>query len=182
LEIMRMRIRALALPLAAGLFTALAVGAPASADTTGTTPVTFEVTGGALNITVPTGTVNLGSVPASTSAQTVSAQLGDVTVTDDRDGTTGWTVTASATDFTGPQNISVSAPGSSSYVPGPIATTGTVNAAGSTLSPLYPPGPVVTATGVSGVNTATWNPTISVTVPAGALVGTYSSTVTHDVD
>jgi hypothetical protein len=182
LEIMRMRIRTLALPLAVGLVTALAVGAPASADTTGTTPVTFEVTGGALNITVPTGTVDLGSVPASGSAQTVSAQLGNVTVTDDRDGTAGWTVTASATDFTGPQTVSVSAPGSSSYVPGPIATSGNVIATGSTLSPLYPPGPVVVGTEVSGINTATWNPTITVTVPAGTLVGTYSSTVTHDVD
>lgn len=177
-----MRISTLAVPLAVGLVTALAVGAPASADTTGTTPVTFEVTGGALNITVPTDTVDLGSVPASTSAQTVSAQLGNVTVTDDRDGTTGWAVTAHAVDFTGPQNISVSAPGSGSYVPGPIATTGTVTATGSTLSPLYPPGPVVTGAGVSGVNTATWNPTVNVTVPAGALVGTYSSTITHDVD
>lgn len=176
-----MRTHSFSLPLAAGILAALAVADPAAAATTGTTPVTFEVTGGALSITVPAGPVDLGSVTASSSAQTVSASLGNVTVTDGRGGTTGWTVTASAVDFTGPQNISVSAPGSSSYTPGPITTTGTVQATGSVLSPLYPPGTVVTGTGVSGINTATWNPTISVTVPGGALIGTYSSTITHDV-
>jgi hypothetical protein len=176
-----MRISSLSAALAAGTLAALAVPGPASAQTTGNTPVTIEVTGGALNINVPTGPVNLGSVTSGANPQTVSAQLGDVTVTDDRDGATGWTVTANGVDFTGPQSISVSAAGSSSYVPGPIGTTGTVTATGSTLTPLYPPGPVVTATGVSGLNTATWDPTISVTVPGGALTGTYTSTITHDV-
>jgi len=40
---------------------------------------------------------------------------------------------------------------------------------------------VVTASGVSGNNTATWNPTISVDVPGTALSGTYTSTITHNV-
>jgi hypothetical protein len=173
---------AVAVPLAAAAAFTLSTALPAVAASTGDTPVTFEVTSGALNISVPTNTVDLGSVQASTSVQPVSAQLGNVTVTDDRDGTTGWTVNAHADDFTGPQNISVSAPGSSSYSPGNFTTTGTVNVTGSVLTPLYPPGPVATATGVSGINTATWNPTITVNVPAGALVGTYSSTVTHDVN
>jgi hypothetical protein len=180
-----MRLRttlAVAVPLAAAATIALSTALPAVAATEGVTPVTFEVTSGALNITVPANTVDLGSVQAGDSAQAVTAQLGNVTVTDDRDGTTGWTVTAHANDFTGPQNISVSAPGSSSYTPGNITTTGTVTANGTELAPLYPPGPVVTATNVSGINTATWNPTITVNVPGNTLVGTYSSTVTHDVN
>lgn len=173
---------AVAAPLAAAAAFTLSTALPATAATTGDTPVTFEVTSGALNISVPTNTVDLGSVMAGNGVQPVSAHLGNVTVTDDRDGTAGWTVNAHATDFTGPQNISVSAPGSSDYSPGTISTTGTVIASGSILTPLYPPGPVVTASGVSGINTATWNPTITVNVPADALVGTYSSTVTHDVN
>ncbi|MFE4332775.1 hypothetical protein ACFRQM_26155 [Streptomyces sp. NPDC056831] len=167
--------------LAVGLATALAYPLPASADQSGTTPVTLSVTTGTIDITVPTGPVSLGTVAASSSPQTVSAQLGNVTVTDNRGGTTGWVVTANGVDFTGPQNISVSAPGSSSYNTPSATVTGTATVNASNLNPLYPPGPVQTATSVSGINTAVWNPTISVTVPADALAGTYSSTITHSV-
>lgn len=59
--------------------------------------------------------------------------------------------------------------------------TGSATVTASNLIPLYPPGPVQTATNVSGINTATWNPSISVTIPANALAGTYSSTITHSV-
>ncbi|HEV2637069.1 MAG TPA: hypothetical protein VGX23_18080 [Actinocrinis sp.] len=179
-----MRMRTLALPLAAGLATVVvAAGAPAQAATTGSTPVTFEVTGGALSITVPVGPVDLGSVPVSVTPQDVSAQLGNVTVTDARGGTAGWTVTAGGVDFIGPSStVSVSAPGSSSYNPGPINTTGNVVATGTILTPIYPPGTVVQGNLVSGVNTATWNPTITVTVPGNTLVGQYTSTITHSVN
>lgn len=100
---------------------------------------------------------------------------------DNRGGTTGWVVTANGTDFTGPQSISVSAPGSSSYNTPSATVTGNAIVTASNLSPLYPPGPVQTATSVSGINSAVWNLTISVTVPADALAGTYSSTITHSV-
>ncbi|WP_331740185.1 WxL domain-containing protein (plasmid) [Streptomyces sp. NBC_01005] len=167
--------------LVTGLVAALAYPLPASADQSGTTPVTLAVTTGTIDITVPTGPVSLGTVAASSSPQTVSAQLGNVTVTDNRGGTTGWVVTANGVDFTGPQSISVSAPGSSSYSTPAATVTGTATVNASNLNPLYPPGPVQTATGVSGINTAVWNPTISVTIPADALAGTYSSTITHSV-
>ena len=98
-----------------------------------------------------------------------------------RGGTAGWTATASAVDFTGPQNISVSAPGSSSYTTPAASVSGTATVTASDLNPLYPPGPVQVATGVNGINSATWNPTIHLTVPGNALAGTYSSTITHSV-
>ena len=41
--------------------------------------------------------------------------------------------------------------------------------------------PVVTATGITGDNSATWNPTINVAVPGGMAAGTYSATITHSV-
>lgn len=168
-------------PLIACVAGVLAFAGPASADTSGGTPVTFEVGGDTLDITVPTAPVDLGSVIASTSSQMVSAQLGTVTVTDGRGGTAGWTVTASAVDFTGPQNISISAAGSSTYHASPATVTGTAAVAGSDLSPLFPAGPVQAATGVVGVNTASWDPTITVRVPANALAGRYSSTITESV-
>lgn len=179
-----MRMRTLALPLVAGLATVVvAAGAPAQAATTGSTPVTFEVTGGALSITVPVNTVDLGSVTVSPNPQNVSAQLGNVTVTDARGGTAGWVVTAGGVDFIGPSStVSVSAPGSSSYAPGQINTTGNVVATGTVLAPIFPAGPVVQGNLVSGINTATWSPTITITVPANTLVGQYTSTITHSVN
>jgi hypothetical protein len=39
----------------------------------------------------------------------------------------------------------------------------------------------VTATGITGDNTATWNPTIFVTLPDGMIAGVYSATITHSV-
>ncbi|WP_405881681.1 WxL domain-containing protein [Streptomyces sp. NBC_01384] len=174
-----MRKRIVISPLIAGAaVAALASPLPASAADT---PVTVQVTAGTLDISVPAGPVNLGTVAVSGSAQTVSSPLGNVTVTDDRGAITGWHVTAGATDFTGPQNISVSAAGSSSYDTPSVSTSGTVNVASTNLTQLYPPSTVETATGVSGINSATWNPTISLTIPANALAGTYSSTVTHSV-
>jgi len=167
-------------PLLAAAAGAFAFTIPASADT-GITPVTFSVGGGGLSITVPNGPVDLGTALVSTSPQSVSAQLGVVSVTDDRGTTAGWTVTASATDVTGPQTISVSAPGSSSYTTPGAVVFGTATVTASNLPALYPPAPVQVATGVDGVNTASWNPTIQITVPADALAGTYGTSVTHSV-
>jgi hypothetical protein len=174
--------RRIALPLLVGALGVLPLAAPASAATSGTTPVTVTVTTGTLDITVPAGPVSLGTVAASSTAQTVSAQLGNVTVIDSRGGTTGWTVTANGNDFVGPSStISVSAPGSSMYTTPVAAVTGTANVTPSDLNPLYPPGPVQTATGVVGVNTATWNPTITLHLPANTVAGTYNSTIDHSV-
>jgi hypothetical protein len=36
-------------------------------------------------------------------------------------------------------------------------------------------------TGGSGVNSASWNPTLSVQVPAAAVAGTYTATITESV-
>jgi hypothetical protein len=155
--------------------------APAFAATTATTPVTVEVGGNALGISAPAGPVNIGSVDASTSAQIVTSQLGLVTVTDNRAGTAGWVATVEAPDFTGPQTISTSAPGLVTYTPGTATVDGRANVAATFEDHLYPESTVQTATGVRGANSAAWNPTISVTVPAGALAGTYSTTITHSV-
>jgi hypothetical protein len=112
-----------------------------------------------LSLAIPTGPVNLGSVTASTSSQTISAPLGVVTVTDTRGGTAGWTVTAGMTNLSGPQTTATSATASSSYVTPSATITGAVH----------------------GNNTATWEPTISVTIPPGAPPGIYTSTITYSV-
>jgi hypothetical protein len=178
---MRTKIIASAAALFIGGAGVLTLAVPASAATASNTPVTVEVTGGDLTISAPTQSVGLGSVVTSTSAQTVTALLGNVAVTDNRAGTAGWTATASATDFTGPQSISTSTFGSMVYTPPQATVTGSATVTPSTESTMYPGGRVQDATNVVGSNTATWDPTIAVTIPANAEAGTYSTSITHSV-
>jgi hypothetical protein len=178
---MRAKIIATASALFIGGAGVLALAVPAGAATASDTPVTVEVAGGGLSISAPTGSVDLGSVGASTNTQVVSNSIGTIRVTDTRAGTAGWVATVGATDFTGPKTILVSNAGSVTYTPGQATTTGTVNVAATDEDHLYPTDPVQTATGVSGSNTAAWSPVIAVTIPANALVGTYSTTITHSV-
>jgi hypothetical protein len=178
---MRTKIIASAAALFIGGAGVLTLAVPAFADTASNTPVTVEVTGGDLTISAPTQSVDLGSVVTSGNAQTVTARLGNVTVTDNRAGTAGWTATASATDFTGPQTISTSTFGLVVYTAPQATVTGTATVTPSTESSLYPGGRVQDATNVNGANTATWDPAIAVTIPANALAGTYSTSITHSV-
>lgn len=179
-----MRKFTVAAALITGVTGIVGLSAPSAfADSAAGTPVTVEVTGGSLDISAPAGPVDLGSVTASGSAQAVSGQLGTVTVTDSRGSTNGWTATASASDFTtkGGSLISTSAAGSVTYTPGNATVTGTATVTPTSLDALYPGGAVQTATEVDGSNSASWNPTITVQVPAGAATGTYKTTITHSV-
>ncbi len=178
---MRTKIIASAAALFIGGAGVLTLAVPAFAATASNTPVTVEVTGGALTISAPAQSVDLGSVITSGNSQTVRAQLGNVAVTDNRAGTAGWTATASASDFTGPQTIATSTFGLVVYTPPQAAVTGSATVNPATVSTLYPGGPVQVATNVGGSNTATWNPTIAVNIPANALAGTYSTSITHSV-
>lgn len=178
---MRKMIIASAAALFIGGASVLTLAVPAFAATAPGTPVTVEVTGGALTISAPTGTVDLGSRTTSGSDQVVSAPLGNVVVTDNRAGTAAWTATVSAPDFTGPQTISTSTFGLVVYTAGTATVTGSATVVGSTESTLSTGGPAQTATIVGGNNTATWDPTIAVTIPANALAGSYGTSITHSV-
>jgi hypothetical protein len=39
----------------------------------------------------------------------------------------------------------------------------------------------ITAAGITGDNSATWNPVIVVAIPDSAIAGVYSATITHSV-
>jgi hypothetical protein len=159
---------------------AAAVNAPGPGDPD--TTVTFTVTSGALTMTAP-ATANLGSGAPGT---TISSAIGTVTVTDDRALlTAAWTATASSTDFTtgGGTPAETIPVGDVTYDPGSItSTTGTITvtpASAITLS--ADPQTVVTGTEGVGNNTATWNPTLAVAVPAAAVGGVYTGTLTQSV-
>jgi hypothetical protein len=160
----------------------------AGAATTGTTTTTFTLNGGALNITAPSTTVNLGS--ASVGAGTITAQLGAVSVTDNRGLLNGgWSSTVSASHFTtggGTAAETINATNVSYWSGAATASTGLGTLLGSQLTSLLAvvinsAQTAFTGGSLIGNNSASWNPTMVITVPAAAVAGTYTGTVTHTV-
>ena len=144
---------------------------PASADDTVTT---FTLTGAGLTLSV-VGTASLTGQASGVSANTITGTLGAVSVTDARGGTAGWVASAASTTFTG-TGLSVS--NGVAYTNGTVTETGTNTVAAVSGLSITTVKPVATATEVSGNNTASWNPTLDVSMPAGALAGVYTGTVT----
>jgi hypothetical protein len=164
--------------------TTMALAVPANAADTTTE---FEVTAGVLSISAG-GTADLGS--ASAGGGPISAQLGTVSVTDDRGALLGtWTASASSTDFTtgaatANETISnadvdywsgaaTSSSGTAVFTPGQVLD---VNAQDLSVSRT-----AFSATGVVGTNSADWDPTLVVNTAADTVAGVYSGTVTHSV-
>jgi hypothetical protein len=146
-----------------------------------TTTATFTLTAGALSISAPTGSVSLGSQVVSASTSTISGQLGVVTVTDQRGGATSWVASVIVTAFTpttGPAVTAVAAD-KVSYAVGTITQVG-MTATTPATTDLTGVSPVVNGSS-TGLSTASWNPTISVLLPANAAPGIYSATITHSV-
>ncbi|MFD2079032.1 hypothetical protein SAMN05421678_102298 [Actinopolymorpha cephalotaxi] len=189
--------RSLGLPLlaVAGLATALLTAQPAQAatcpaSTTCPTTVTFGVNQGNLTIAVPAGPISLGNGnPGDTISNTFTGGGGSaVTVSDQRASTTpNWTALASSTNFTGDSTGAVIPNGDVFYASG-IATSTTGNG---TFTPgqATPPGQALDGvqltayshSGGSGNNSATWNPTITINIPADAVADVYRGTVNHSV-
>lgn len=144
-----------------------------------TTPATFTLLSGTLQISAPTVGVSLGSQVASNSSSTISGPLGVVTVTDQRGGATSWTASVISTAFTptaGPADPASNV----SYSAGAITVSATVAATAVAASNLT--GVTTVVTGAStGVSSASWNPTISVFVPGNFAPGDYAATITHSV-
>jgi hypothetical protein len=157
---------------------AVTANGPAGGDPD--TTVTFAVTSGLLTMTAP-ATADLGSGPPGT---TITGALGTTAVTDDRASlTAAWTATASSTAYTtGTATPAETIPAADvRYSPGAITTTGTITATGFTITLSGAPQPVVTGTAGVGDNSASWDPTLAVAVPAAAVVGTYTGTLTQSV-
>lgn len=168
--------------VAATIVLSLGIAAPASADTIGTTTATVTVSGGVLAITVPATAGSLGSAANSVGGSVISGSLGQVQVTDARSAAagSGWVVSVISTAFTpaaGP-TIAASAVG---YSAGTIVKTGTATYVANNPGDLTGVTAAVTASGITGDNSATWSPTISVTIAGGTIATTYSATITHSL-
>lgn len=152
-----------------------------------TTTTTFIVSAGALAIDAPASPVALGS---GSPGGTITAQLGNVVVTDARAQLAPtWAATVASADFsTGgetPQTIgkalvdywsgpAISPTGSgTTFVPGQATADDKVTLAASRAA--------FALTAGVGNNSVAWNPTLIVNVPATAVGSEYTGTVTHSV-
>jgi hypothetical protein len=142
---------------------------------------------GRLSISAPALT-DLGA--DITDARTLSAHLGTVTVTDTRGVAGGaWTASVTATAFTaGHRSARQQLPPSSiAYWSGPVSrSTGTATlvlgqASPAQAVPLTRTRTAFSATAVTGDNTASWNPTVVVRIPRGAVAGRYRGAIIHSV-
>jgi hypothetical protein len=159
------------------------VAAYADGPPPGGTTATFDLHAGSLSISVPSGaTLEAATVGASS----VSGQLGDVSVTDYRgDVSDTWTATVTTTDFTGGTNgVTVDASGVA-YNPGAaLDGSGTFGAAATegTAGPIGDALVAYSQDGAEGSNGVSWDPTITISLPAGGqVVDTYSGTITQSV-
>jgi len=159
------------------------------------TTLTFAVNVGLLEISVP-ATANIGSGNTGTN---ITGRLGGVTVTDNRaELAPTWTASVASSDFTTGTATTAETipPADVSYWSGPATATadpgdtvGDVDAAtfvpgqltAGDAVPIATPQTAFSLTAGVGDNSATWDPTLTVAVPAAAVAGTYTGTITHSV-
>jgi hypothetical protein len=160
----------------------LAIALPISAVAAGDSAATITVQGGFLSITVPPNAGNLGTRSNTVNGGTISGALGQVQVNDARSAAagSGWVASVISTAFTPPAGPAIAA-SAVSYSVGTITKVGTATYTANDPGNLTGVSPAVTATGITGDNSATWNPTVTVTVPGGMAAGVYSATITHSV-
>jgi len=106
-------------------------------------------------------------------------------VTDNRAGLAGWTTAVSSTDFItggGTAAETVHVHDVRYLIDGFASTTGVATFTRTAVTDLSAAAQsVVTASNVHGDNSASWNPVIQLSVPSGAVAGTYSAAITHSV-
>jgi hypothetical protein len=169
-----------------GLLVAMAIGilplgfaAPTwAADTT----ATLTLTGGALSITAPADAGSLGTRANTVLAGSISGPLGQVVVNDARSAAagSGWVASVISTAFTPPAGPTIGA-AAVGYTAGPITKVGTATFVANDPPDLTGAVPAITASGITGDNSATWTPNINVAIAGGMAAGVYSATITHSV-
>jgi hypothetical protein len=175
--------KALVVTTLAGVLAAVAFGGSAAQATS----VSFSLTGSTLSISEPTATATLSAGTLSVGS-TVSGSLGSTTVSDQRGGilAASWKVQVTGSAFSnGTTTIPVGA--AVMYVDTPITVSGlavptTLYLTALTGLPLtLTAQDFITTLPVLGTTSATYNPKVQVTIPAGATAGTYTGTITQTV-
>jgi uncharacterized repeat protein (TIGR01451 family) len=141
--------------------------------------VTVAVIGGILSVTVP-ASASLGSAAPGGTAR---GNLGTVQVIDNRGFGASWTATVAGSAFTtggGTPAETIPAANASYGVSALSQTTGSASFTFVPLTTLSPaPQAVVSTTNVAGNTSASWNPLLQVSVPATAVAGPYTATITY---
>jgi hypothetical protein len=170
-----MRLRKPLIVIAAAASTALVL-TTASPAFAADTEATFAINAGSITLAVaPTATLTA----VATGSTAITGSLGAASVTDARGGEDVWSVSVVAEEFTNGSSLLVST--AVSYTAGEVTVTGPGTATvadGTATAVMTDADEVFAAADVSGNNTASWTPSIAVTMPAGALAGSYTSTVT----
>ncbi|HJV05478.1 MAG TPA: hypothetical protein VJ868_09470 [Actinomycetota bacterium] len=177
--------------LGIGLAAAMGILLPGSAQA-GNTTVDAVVAGGALTISAQPASATLtGAQFNQALGSQATGQFGSVTVSDGRGLPTPWTLTASSTNFVGvadPSKSVVLSPSSSlqfgavaNPTVAPSALAGTCTVGGGNLT--APNSGVAIASGVNLLTqlnpvTCTFNPNLTLNVPANTPPQTYRATVT----
>lgn len=179
--------RQLAVLVIAGSVAAGLVVAPTAHAEDTTTTFVLSAAGG-LSVSVPASKAL--SAGTATNAGTLSAQLGATTVTDERGALlTSWTASVDSTDFTtglATSNETIVDDNVSYWSGASTATSGTATFTPGQLTSNLAQSFATSRTAFSaaaavGNNSATWNPTVIVAIPAASVVGTYTGTITHSV-
>ncbi|MEU6076949.1 hypothetical protein [Micromonospora sp. NPDC047074] len=183
MRLTRIAVGAVAACASLALFASPAVAAP-----TDTTVVTLNVVGAGLDIEAPEAAFLGSALPGTT----LAGSIGTVRVTDRRGSAdASWTASVTSTHFetgggTPTERILASdidywsgqgaeQQGTGTFIPGqPTAND---------AQPLDTVTPLVAFrhVGGTGVNSVAWSPNLRVNIPASAVVGTYTGTVTHSV-
>lgn len=168
-----------------GLGSLMGLAGPANAADT---EATFTLTAGSLSVTAPASSA-LGSVATGT-ASTTAAQLGTVSVTDNRGANLGtWTASASSSDFTTGgatadetiakanahywSGLETASSGTAVFLPGQATALDKESLSASITA--------FSASAIVGNNSASWDPTFNVDIPSDSVAGEYTGTVTHSV-
>jgi uncharacterized repeat protein (TIGR01451 family) len=165
-------------------------------NVTSTTPGNNCPAGGAdpacsSTVTIVPGELSISVLPSVALGPTgpggaTNGGLGTVQISDDRDLTnSSWTVTVSSTDFTtgnGTPAETIPAGDATYFINALGVTTGSATFTPTPVTVLSGTAQqIVTASNATGDTTADWDPAIQVTVPAAAVAGTYTATITHSV-
>ena len=160
----------------AGALLTLVPVATATAAGTGDTEATFTLAGGSLDVTPAAAAALNDGAPGASS---VSGSLGAVGISDTRGSTAGWVVSAASTTFV--DGAGSTSTGVSYNSGAATSSTGTVTPTSAGATDITTEAPVAAGTGASGNNTASYTPSITVSLPGSALAGDYTGTITTSV-
>ncbi len=165
------------LAVAASALLVGSVAFPASAADSSTTTTTAVIEAGSIGVSAPAA----AALSALTPGGNATADLAGVTVTDNRAGIAGWSVSVVLTDFVGTNTADIIPASNASYTPNSATVTGDAVVTAAAATNLSVPTAIQSVTAVNGNNTAIWNAAVNVTAPTDALADNFTATLTHSL-